>query len=316
MATGLAFRLAAWLCCMWTVAAILVGSAPAGPQGQLTVRVDARDFGFKLSRLSVPAGSNVRFVVRNSGQAVHDFVVKGKRTRKLRSGRSHTIAVTFPRKGAFRFLCSVSGHAQLGMKGRFTVGKAAAPPEPEEPPVTVSESASLARIGTFDQPVLVTSPPGDSERIFVVEQTGAVRIVATGQTLERPFLDLRGRVTASGESGLLSIAFSPDYAQSGRLYAYYNERDGPYGDIVVSEFRRSAFNPDQVEPSSERRLLAIPKPYENHNGGMLQVGTDGYLYVSVGDGGPGALHAPGFYAQRRDDLLGNILRIDPRMGDP
>ena len=312
----LACRFVAWFGFMWAIAAILVGSAPAGPQAQLTVRVDARDYGFKLSRLRVPTGSSVRFVVRNRGQTIHDFVVKGKRTRKLRPGRSQTIAMTFPRKGAFQFLCSVSGHAQLGMKGRFTVGKAAVRPEPEEPPITVSGSASLARIGTFDQPLLVISPPGDGERIFVVEQTGAVRIVARGQTLERPFLDLRGRVTASGESGLLSIAFSPDYAQSGRLYAYYNEREGPYGDIVVSEFRRSAFSPDEVEPSSERRLLAIPKPYENHNGGMLQFGPDGYLYASVGDGDPGGLHTPGFYAQRRDELLGNILRIDPRMGDP
>ena len=312
---GRALRVAAWLGFAWTIAAMLVSSAPAGSQAQLTLRVDARDFGFKLSRARVPAGSTVRFVVRNRGQTVHDFVLKGKRTRKLRPGRSQTIAVTFPRKGAFRFLCSVSGHARLGMKGTFTVGKAATP-EPEEPPVTVSGSASLTPVGTFERPVLVTSPPGDTERIFVVEQTGVVRIVARGRTLEHPFLDLRERVTSSGESGLLSIAFSPDYAQSGRLYAYFNLREGPYGDIAISEFRRSDFDPDQVEPSSERRLLTIPKPYENHNGGMLQFGPDGYLYASVGDGDPGGLHAPGFYAQRRDELFGDILRIDPRAGDP
>jgi glucose/arabinose dehydrogenase len=314
---GRAFRLAAWLGFVSAIAGTLVGSAPARSPAALTIRVDARDFAFTLSRLKVPAGSTVRFVVRNRGRTVHDFVIKGENTKRLRPGRMQTIAVRFPRKGAFRFLCSVSGHAQLGMKGTFRVGKTAAPPpEPDRPPVTISGSASLARIGTFEQPVLVTSPPGESERIFVVEQTGAVRTVVGGEILERPFLDLRDAVTASGESGLLSIAFSPDYAQSGRLYAYYNTRGGPYGDIAIAELRRSAFSPDVVEPSSERRLLTIPKPYENHNGGMLQFGPDGYLYASVGDGDPGALHAAGFFAQRRDELLGDVLRVDPRMGDP
>ena len=142
-----------------------------------------------------------------------------------------------------------------------------------------------------------------------------MRIVRNGAVVERPFLDLRGQVTSSGESGLLSIAFAPDYAQSGRLYAFYNTRTGAYGDIRIAEFRRST-DPDVVDPSSERPLVTIVKPYENHNGGMLQFGPDGYLYASVGDGDPGVLHAAGFFAQRLDSLLGSIIRIDPRSGDP
>ena len=258
----------------------------------------------------------VRFVVHNRGVTVHDFVVKGRRTRKLRPGRSQTITVTFPRKGSYTFLCSVSGHARLGMKGMFSVGNVPAPtPAPDPPPVTVSGATALTRIGTFDNPVLVTAPSGDG-RVFVVEQTGAVRIVSGGAILPEPFLDLRGQVTASGESGLLAIAFAPDYEQSGLLYAFYNARQGAYGDIRISEFRRSSSSPDAADPSSERVLLTIPKPYENHNGGMLQFGPDGYLYASVGDGDPGVLHSPGFYSQRLDDLLGDILRIDPGQGDP
>ena len=136
------------------------------------------------------------------------------------------------------------------------------------------------------------------------------------RVLPRPFLDLRGKVTASGESGLLSIAFAPDHARSGLVYAFYNTRDGPYGDTRIAEFRRHVSDPDVVDPSSERPLLTIVKPYENHNGGMLQFGPDGYLYASVGDGDPGVINPAGFFAQRLDSLLGKVLRIDPRAGDP
>jgi glucose/arabinose dehydrogenase len=297
-------------------AAALAGSAAPGGQATVTVRVTAKDFSFALSRRSAPAGSKVRFVVTNRGSTIHDFVVKGRRTRILRPRQSQTITVAFPRKGTFGFLCSVPGHARLGMKGTFGVSMAPPPAAPPPPPVVVANTAVLARIGTFSSPVLVTAPPTDADRLFVVEQTGAVRIVRGGQVLPQPFLDLRDRVTSSGESGLLSIAFAPDYGQSGLLYAFYNAREGAYGDIRISEFRRSAGDPDSVDPASERVLLRISKPYENHNGGMLQFGPDGYLYVSLGDGDPGVLHRAGFFAQRLDSLLGSILRLDPRVGDP
>ena len=88
------------------------------------------------------------------------------------------------------------------------------------------------------------------------------------------------------------------------------------GDIRISEFRRHPTDPDLADPYSERILITIPKPWENHNGGMLQFGPDGYLYASVGDGDNGVLHAPGLFAQRLDELLGDILRIDPGHGDP
>jgi glucose/arabinose dehydrogenase len=298
-------------------AVTLAGAAsPAGAR-TVTVSVDARDFAFTLSRRSVPAGSTVRFVVRNRGVVPHDFVVaKKKRTRVLRPGQRQTITVAFPRKGTFRFLCSVSGHARLGMKG--TLGVAVKPPDPPPPapPVDTSEVASLTRIGGYERPVLVTAPPGDTQRVFVVEHGGTVRVVRDGAILPDPFLDIREQVTALGESGLHSIAFAPDYAASGLLYAFYNAREGPYGDLRITEFRVASFDRDRVDPSSQRHVLTIPKPYENHNGGMLQFGPGGHLYVSVGDGDPGVLNRAGAFAQRLDVLLGNIVRIDPRGGDP
>ena len=298
-------------------AVALAGAAAPATARTLTINVDARDYAFSLSRRSVPAGSTVRFVVRNRGSATHDFVVaKKKRTRMLRPGQRQIITASFPRKGTVRFLCSVSGHARLGMKGAIGVSVKPPPPPPPAPPVDTSDLVSLTRVGTFEQPVLVTAPPGDTERLFVVEHRGIVRIVRDGVVLPDPFLDIREQVTALGESGLLSIAFTPDYATSGLLYVFYNTRKGPYGDLRIAEFRVASFDPDRVDPSSERPVLTIPKPYENHNGGMLQFGPDGKLYASIGDGDPGVLNPAGAFAQRLDVLLGDIIRIEPREGDP
>jgi len=310
-------RVIAILAAATTAVLALAAAAEPSSTRTFTVRVDARDFSFALSRKSVPVGSTVRFVVRNRGAQPHDFLVKKKRTRLLRPGQTQTITVAFPKKGRFAFLCTISGHARLGMRGQFGVAvKPVETPPPTKPPVNTSDLVSLTPVATFDTPVLVTAPAGDDDRVFVVEQTGTVRLVRDGVTSPTPFLDIRDKVIDQGESGLLSIAFAPDYAQSGLIYAIYNARMGPYGDLQIAEFRRDPFDPDRADPSYERVLLTIPKPYENHNGGMLQFGPDGDLYVSVGDGDPGVLHKAGAFAQRLDVLLGRILRIDPRRGDP
>jgi glucose/arabinose dehydrogenase len=295
--------------------AVLVGSAPASSSGRVvSVHVVAHDFSFRLSRRSVPAGSTVRFLVWNRGTTVHDFVIKRRRTRKLRPGQRQAITVTFPHKGSYRFFCSVPGHARLGMQGTFSVGR---PPAqtPAPPPVTLAGTVMLSRIGTFERPVLVTAPRGDP-RLFVVEQAGTIRVVdGNGQVLSQPFLDISDRVHVESEPGLLGLAFAPDYAQSGLAYVFYNSRRGN-GDIVVAEYRRSAADPNTLDPGSSRTVLTIVKPWENHNGGMLQFGPDGDLYISVGDGDSGVYHEPGHFAQSRDELLGDILRIDPRGGSP
>jgi glucose/arabinose dehydrogenase len=286
------------------------GAVSSSATKPIVVRVAAKDFSFGLSRRSVPSGSTVRFVVRNRGSSVHDFVIKARRTRKLNPGQSQVLTVRFPRKGTFRFLCSISGHARLGMRGSFGVAKRP-PPAPPPPPVDTSDVAKLTKVGSFDRPVLVTAPPDDTGRIFVVEQTGSLRVVRDGVPGPVPFLDIREKVKGGSEPGLLALAFPPDYGASGTFYVVYNARSGN-GDLRLSEFHRHQTDPDRADPYSERVLLTITKPWENHNGGMLQFGPDGYLYWSVGDGDSGLFNPPGFYAQRRDDLLGNILRIDPR----
>jgi glucose/arabinose dehydrogenase len=310
--------LAKWAAAVSTAAlgvALLPSAASPAPAKTITIRVDAVDFAYKLSRRSVPAGSTVRFVVRNTGGSPHDFVVaKKKGTRVLRPGGSQTISVRFPKAGTFRFLCSIPGHARLGMKGGLGVSKPAPPAEPEPPPIDTSDVASLSRVGSFERPVLVTAPPGETNRLFVVEQAGTVRVISDGVVLPRPFLDLSADVKLTSEPGLLSIAFAPDYAESGRFYAFYNSRVGN-GDIRISEFRRHPTDPDLADRYTERVLLTVVKPWENHNGGMLQFGPDGYLYASIGDGDSGVLNPPGFFAQSRENLLGTIIRIDPR-GDP
>ena len=296
-------------------AALLAGGAASAPSAPIAIRVDMVDFAYKVSRRSVPAGSTVRFVVRNRGSALHDFVLVGKkRTRLLRAGQQQTITVRLRKAAVVRFLCSVPGHARLGMKGALGVSRPAPAPEPAPPPVDTSELASLTRIGGFDRPVLVTAPPDDTERLFVVEQAGLVKIVRDGETLAQPFLDLRDQVKLTSEPGLLSIAFAPDYASSGRFYAFYNTHAGN-GDLRISEFQRHPTDPDLADPYTERVLLTIVKPWENHNGGMLQFGPRGELFASIGDGDSGVLNPPGFFAQRLDSLLGTIIRIDPS-GDP
>jgi glucose/arabinose dehydrogenase len=259
-------------------------------------------------------------VIVNRGAVGHDFAVGGRRTRVLRPGGSAVLEVVLARAGAYPYRCTVPGHAALGMKGVLTVGRSAstttrkaptAPTTTAAPPTTTSASnaVQLVKIGDFQRPVFVTAPLGDPGRLFVVEQAGTIEQVIPGQGPQL-FLDLTSQVQEVSERGLLSMAFAPDYATSGRFYVYYTDRVGN-GNVNVVEYRRSADNPDAADPASARPILSIEKPYENHNAGMLQIGPDGYLYIGVGDGDSGVLHDPGAFAQTLDDLLGNILRIDP-----
>jgi glucose/arabinose dehydrogenase len=178
----------------------------------------------------------------------------------------------------------------------------------ESPEPVARPGLRLQRIGTFDSPVYVTAPPGDRQRLFVVEQGGRVMVMRGGRKLPRPFLDLRGRVLTGSERGLLSLAFAPDYARSGRFYVYYTANDG---DIRIVEYRRSS--PERADHGSERLVLSQAHPVSNHNGGLLLFGPDGLLYTGFGDGGGGGdLHGARGNGQSLGTLLGKILRIDPR----
>ena len=165
---------------------------------------------------------------------------------------------------------------------------------------------ALKKIGEFDHPVYVAGAPGFPELLFVVEQPGRVEVLHDGHRLPRPFLDLRAAVGYDGgERGLLSIAFPPDYRQSGGFYVYYNDNAG---NIRVDEFKRRGAT--RAAPGSQRQVIAIPHPVNaNHNGGQMQF-LDGLLYLGTGDGGSAG--DPPNNAQNKDVLLGKLLRIDPR----
>ena len=165
----------------------------------------------------------------------------------------------------------------------------------------------LVRVGTFDAPTYVTAPPADRRRVFVVEQAGRIRVVRDGRVLRRPFLDIRRHVSSGGERGLLSMVFAPDYARSRRFYVYFTDRRG---DTRVWEYRRHRTDPDRADRRTRRQVLRQDQPYPNHNGGQLQFGPDGYLYIGLGDGGSGG--DPHGNGQRLSTWLGKLLRIDPR----
>jgi glucose/arabinose dehydrogenase len=165
----------------------------------------------------------------------------------------------------------------------------------------------LLRLGTFDQPTFLTAPRGDRRR-FVVQRDGQISIVRGRRKLGTPFLDISDRVAPpEGESGMLSMAFAPDYAESGRFYVYYTDNSGF---LQIDQFRRSEGDPNRAEPGSRRSVMRVRHPRFNHKGGQLQFGPDGYLYGGFGDGGGGG--DPDENAQNLARILGKLIRIDPR----
>jgi glucose/arabinose dehydrogenase len=153
----------------------------------------------------------------------------------------------------------------------------------------------------FDQPVYVAATSSAPDRVYVVEQPG--RIVAVQGNQRTTFLDIRDKVRSGGEQGLLSMAFSPGYAQNRRFYVDYTDLNG---DTRVVEYRSDG---TKALPSSARELLFVKQPYANHNGGQLQFDKRGFLYVGMGDGGSGG--DPQNRAQNLSERLGKLLRINP-----
>ena len=157
-------------------------------------------------------------------------------------------------------------------------------------------------------PVYVTAPPGDRRGRSSSSRAGGSWSCAAGASCAAPFLDISAQVTSGGEQGLLSMAFAPDYASSGRFYVYFTDDDG---DQRVVEYRRASA--DRADAGSARLVLAMADSESNHNGGLLLFGPDGLLYIGTGDGGGGGdQHGPRGNAQNLGSLLGKILRIDPR----
>src|SRR5437773_4722551 len=167
-------------------------------------------------------------------------------------------------------------------------------------------------ISGLSNPVYVTHGGDGSGRLFIVEQAGAILISQNGNLLGTPFLDIHTSVTSGGEMGLLSVAFHPDYRNNRRFFINYTA-SRPNLKTVIAEYQASATNPN-IADTTEKVILEIDQPFENHNGGQLQFGPDGYLYIGMGDGGSGG--DPLGNGQNKSSLLGKLLRIDVDSGSP
>ena len=174
---------------------------------------------------------------------------------------------------------------------------------PPPPPPGVP---TLALVGNFTEPTYLTAAPGDTQRLFVVQRGGTIRVLHHDTTQARPFLDISAHVqTGYVEQGLLSLAFDPQYAANGRFFIYFTDSTG---DIRIVRYTVSS-DPDSADEATADTILRVAHPGEtNHNGGQLQFGPDGMLYTGTGDGGGGG--DPVGNAQNKHALLGKLLRLD------
>ena len=182
-------------------------------------------------------------------------------------------------------------------------------------------AARLQRVYSgLDRPVFLTGSHDGSRRIFVLQQTGQIRVFQPGSQTSTLFLDLSGKIivpTSTGdERGLLGLAFHPNFAANGKFYAFYTRNNA--GQMEDSLFEYTTTSGDGSSNTgninSERLIFTIPDPFANHNGGNLAFGPDGYLYIGTGDGG--SADDPGNRAQNLQVLLGKMLRIDVNSVSP
>ncbi len=174
-----------------------------------------------------------------------------------------------------------------------------------QPNIQLEEIAS-----GFTKPIDIAHTSDD--RLFIVEQRGMIKIInAEKNVLSEPFLDIRNIVSDNAnEKGLLGLAFHPKYAENGFFFVNYTRGDN----TIVARYSVSEDNPNLANASSEAILMVVQQPFNNHNGGCLKFGADGYLYIGMGDGGAGG--DPRGFSQNGNSLLGKILRIDVDNGDP
>jgi glucose/arabinose dehydrogenase len=182
-------------------------------------------------------------------------------------------------------------------------GGGTAPPRTTLPTLTLTPVVS-----GLTSPVGVESAHDSTGRLFIVQQGGTIRILQNGALSATPFLDITSLVESGGEKGLLGLAFHPSYSTNRKFYVNYTHRVGGQLQSVIAEYQTSAANPNQADTTTARILLTYDQPFDNHNGGQLAFGPDGFLYIGVGDGGSGG--DPNNNGQNKTVLLGKILRID------
>ncbi|WP_265131122.1 PQQ-dependent sugar dehydrogenase [Chryseobacterium oranimense] len=175
-----------------------------------------------------------------------------------------------------------------------------------------AQSINLVEFASgLTSPVEITN--ANDTRLFVVQQNGIIKIVQpTGTVNGADFLNISSKVLYGGERGLLGLAFHPQYSANGYFFVYYNNASN--GNITVARYSVNATNPDIADPASEKIILNIPKPFDNHNGGSIHFAPDGYLWIVTGDGGSGG--DPNNNAQNINSLLGKMLRIDVNATGP
>jgi glucose/arabinose dehydrogenase len=205
-------------------------------------------------------------------------------------------------------LLGVVGLPFLLSCGGNGTGSTAPPPPSNQPPPALALSPFMTGLTSPDG---FEMPNDGTSRIFILQQGGAIRIIQNGALLTAPFLDVSSKTgfESGGEKGLLGLAFHPGFNASGKFYVYYTRRVSGQLQSVFSEFTVSPPNANVANISSERQLLVVNQPFDNHNGGQLAFGPDdGYLYIGLGDGGSGG--DPQGNGQNTSVLLGKILRID------
>lgn len=170
----------------------------------------------------------------------------------------------------------------------------------------------------LSRPIMIKGAGDGSRRLFVLQQGGLVRVIQPGSTTATTFIDLTTRITVptsgSDERGLLGLAFHPQFATNGKFYCFFNRVGDSANTLVEYTTTTGNGSGNTADVSSERLLFAIPDPFSNHNGGNLEFGPDGFLYIGTGDGG--SANDPGARAQNRQVLLGKILRIDVNSTSP
>jgi glucose/arabinose dehydrogenase len=213
-------------------------------------------------------------------------------------------APTDTQAGPEPVVADTAAPSETGVVDTATTTTAA--PEELQPLQSLTVEPVVADLST---PVFLTAPEGD-DRLFIIEKPGKIRIVdSAGTLLETPFLDIRERIGADSiEQGLLGMAFHPDYGANGRFFVYYT---APSNDATIVEFATSP-DPNVADIDSAEVLIEIEEPDVRHNAGMMQFGPDGLLYIAVGDGGAGSTRN----AQKPENMLGSMLRIDVDGGDP